>query len=204
MAIHIENPNSIGDQILDMYNITNGTGQNLIKDFETRIESLKGNWQGTDAVANLKDLAMVYADSTKLVKNLQKIISEVNNNEIIPLQKHIVLSGGTCKVSETLSPGMNVSDAVSVPQSATASMTKEAIVQDAELFNDFPTRFSRFVESLKSAVQTLLSNWKEGANRDSVNQAFKAFESNAPEYIRQLETVRNNLNTVAENKKKLM
>jgi uncharacterized protein YukE len=91
MAIHIERPNQIGNDINEMYNVTNGTGKKLMNDFASIITSLNSNWKGTDAVANLADLTSVYRDTAALVKKLQKIIAEVNNGEIIPLQKHIQL-----------------------------------------------------------------------------------------------------------------
>ena len=81
MAIHGVNPNTGGSQTEEMFNITNTTGRDLINNFSATIESLKSHWKGSDAVANLTDLANVYSAVTDLVKNLQKIIVTVNNSD---------------------------------------------------------------------------------------------------------------------------
>ena len=92
MAIRCMNPNTIGTETENLFSLTSTTGSELINDFGTTIENLKNHWKGTDAEANLQDLAMVYSGVVTFIKDLQNLIVKVNNNEIIPLQKHIVLN----------------------------------------------------------------------------------------------------------------
>ena len=204
MAIHIERPNQIGNDINEMYNVTNSTGKKLMNDFASIITSLNNNWKGTDAVANLADLTAVYRDTAALVKKLQKIIAEVNNGEIIPLQKHIQLCGGECTPNGTLSDRLDIADTVSVQTSATASITNDGILNDASNFNSFPEKFIGFADDLKNASKKLLNNWLDGANREAVVTSFNTFETNVGGYVENLKKVRNNLNTVAENKKQFL
>lgn len=204
MAIHCTNPNTVGSQAEEMFNVTNTTGRDLIKSFSDSIESLKSHWKGSDAVANLTDLSKVYTAVTDLVKNLQKIIVNVNNNEVLPLQKHIVASGGECTVGNELAITLNVDSYIAVPTEAVESWTDPAIIADAETFNSFPQTFENFVNVLNESKNTLLSNWLDGANRQDVVSTFENFNSNVADYKSQVTKVRDNLNTVAENKKKLL
>lgn len=204
MTIHCLNPNTVGTQTEEMFNVTNTTGRDLINSFSSTIESLKSHWKGSDAVANLTDLSRVYTATTDLVKNLQRVIVSVNNEEVLPLQRHIVASGGTCTVGNELSVTLNVDSYISVPTEALESWTDSAIISDAETFNSFPTRFENFVNLLNETKNNLLNNWLDGANRAEVVSIFENFNNNVTEYKTQITKVRDNLNTVAENKKHLL
>lgn len=204
MAIHVTNPNTIGQQTENLFDLTNTSGKELINSFSSSIESLKSHWKGSDAVANLTDLAKVYTAVTDLVKELQKLIVEVNNVDVLPLQKHIVASGGTCTVGNELSVTLNVDSHISVPSEAVESWTDNAIISDAETFNSFPTKFENFISELNESKNTLLSNWLEGSNRESVVSTFDKFNENVPTYKSSVTQVRDNLNIVAENKKQLL
>ena len=205
MAIHCVNPNTVGTQAEEMFNITNTTGRDLINSFSTTIENLKSHWKGSDAVANLTDLSKVYTAVTDLVKNLQNIIDSVNNNEVVPMQKHIVASGGSCTIGNELAVTLNgVESVISVPTEAVESWTDPAIIADAQTFTNFPTTFENFVNALNEAKNNLLNNWLDGANRADVVTTFENFNNNVPDYKSQITKVRDNLNIVAENKKQLL
>ena len=204
MAIHCVNPNTVGTQAEEMFNVTNTTGRDLINSFGTTIENLKSHWKGSDAVANLTDLSKVYTAVTDLVKNLQRIVVTVNNNEVVPMQKHIVASGGSCTIGNELAVTLNVDSVIAVPTEALESWTDPAIIADAESFTNFPTTFENFVNALNEAKNNLLNNWLDGANRAEVVSTFENFNNNVADYKSQITKVRDNLNTVAENKKQLL
>lgn len=204
MAIHCVNPNTVGTQAEEMFNVTNTTGRDLITSFSTTIENLKSHWKGSDAVANLTDLSKVYTAVTDLIKNLQKIIVTVNNNEVVPMQKHIVASGGSCTIGNELAVTLNVDSVIAVPTEAVESWTDPAIIADAETFTNFPTTFENFVNTLNESKNNLLNNWLDGANRAEVVSTFENFNNNVADYKSQITKVRDNLNTVAENKKQLL
>lgn len=204
MAIHCLNPNTVGTQTESLFNVTNTTGKDLINSFSNSIESLKSHWKGSDAVANLSDLSKVYTAVTDLMKNLQKLIVAVNNDDVLPLQKHIVASGGSCSIGNELGVTLSMDSYIAVPTEAVESWTDPAIISDAETFNDFPTRFENFLSELNEAKTTLLSNWLDGSNRDSVVTTFNDFEQNVSTYTSSVTKVRDNLNIVAENKKQLL
>ncbi|MBR6690240.1 MAG: hypothetical protein IKL65_02800 [Bacilli bacterium] len=205
MAIHCLNPNTVGVQAEEMFNVTSTAGKNLIKSFGTTIENLKNHWKGSDAVANLTDLSKVYTAVTDLVKSLQTIIVSVNNNEVVPLQKHIVASGGSCTVGNELAPTLGeIESVIAVPTDAVESWTDPAIIADAEAFTNFPTTFENFVNELNETKDNLLNNWLDGTNRAEVVSTFEKFNNNVADYKSQITKVRDNLNIVAENKKQLM
>lgn len=204
MAIHCINPNTVGTQTENLFNVTNTTGKDLINSFSSSIESLKSHWKGSDAVANLTDLSKVYTAVTDLMKDLQKLIVAVNNDDVLPLQKHIVSSGGSCTIGNELAVTLSMDSYISVPTEAVESWTDPAIISDAETFNNFPTTFEKFLSELNEAKTTLLSNWLDGSNRDTVVTTFNNFEQNVPTYTSSVTKVRDNLNIVAENKKQLL
>ena len=204
MAIHCVNPNTVGTLAEALFNVTNTSGRDLINSFSASIENLKSHWKGSDAVANLTDLSKVYTSVTDLVKNLQRLIVTVNNEEVLPLQKHIQASGGSCTIGKELNVTLNMDSFISVPTEALESWTDPSIISDAETFNNFPTTFENFVNALNEAKDNLLNNWLDGANRQEVVTAFNNFNNNVADYKNQITKVRNNLNTVAENKKQLM
>lgn len=204
MAIHVLNPNTIGTQTEAMFNVTNNQGRALIGNFSISIHSLKSHWKGSDAVANLTDLARVYTAVTDLIKDLQKIIVTVNNNEVLPLQQHIIASGGTCTMGSELAVSLNYDSYIDVPTDAVESWTDPAITSDAETFNDIPTSFDKFVNELNAAKDELLNNWKDGANREQVVSLFNNFNNSVVEYKKNIEKVKNNLNIVAKNKRQFI
>ena len=61
-----------------------------------------------------------------------------------------------------------------------------------------------FVNELNGAKDVLLKNWLEGAGRENVVNAFKSFNENVPNYKTKITSVRDNLNTIASNKKTLL
>jgi uncharacterized protein YukE len=204
MAIHCLEPNKMGTQTEEMFNVTNTTGKDLVESFQSTIENLKVHWKGSDATANLTDLARVYTAVTDLIKNLQKIIVAVNNEEVLPLQKHIVSSGGSCTVGKDLAVSFNADSNISIPTETVESYTDPALITDAENFSKFPETFDKFVDELNNAKNELLNNWLDGADRDAVVRTFEEFNNNAPDYKSKITKVRDNLNIVAENKKQVL
>ena len=77
-------------------------------------------------------------------------------------------------------------------------------MSDAAEFNDMPSKFQSFVDALNEAKNELLGNWTDGGNRAAVENAFNEFNNNVTHYKNLITKVRDNLNTIAENKKKLM
>lgn len=205
MAIHVLDPNKIGTQTEEMFNVTNTTGRDLINKFASNIDSLKSHWKGSDAVANITDLANVYSAVTKLVTTVQKYIVSANNEDVLRLQKSLVASGGNCAIGNELSNTLsNVATSVSVPTDGGESWTDAAISSDASTFENLIADFDKFVTSIDQTKEALLANWLEGANRDAIDIAFKEFDKNVPTYREQIKKVSNNLNTVAKNKRDLL
>lgn len=203
MAIHCMNPNTIGSEAEALFNLTNGDGKNLASEFETTIINLKAHWIGSDAKANITDLINVYTGLVGLLKTVQTLIVDVNNNQILPLQREIVASGGTCTIGSELAVSLNVTETISVPEDTLESRADNAIVTDASTFDGFPTKFTTFITSLNDCKDTLLNNWTDGANRQSVVSAFSTFNENVETYSTNLTKVKDNINTVASNKQKL-
>ena len=81
MAIIINNPTTITDDVMKMYNLMVSDGKQFLKDYAGIVERLSQNWTGSDAVSNQKDLANVYAEVTKLIKTLENLVIKVNNEE---------------------------------------------------------------------------------------------------------------------------
>lgn len=205
MAIHIENPVQITDQMLRMHNLISTTGKEFLTEYARIVECLARDWTGSDAVANQKDLANVYSEVTKLMKTLERLIEATNNNEVYPLLRHIELSGGSSYKKENISASLgSVKDSVQITSEGTVSKTNPEIIQDAADFNGLPEKFEMLKEDLLMAKEDLFKNWLDGANIADVKSSFGAFASNVDSYISQLKKVRDNLNTVAENKKQLL
>lgn len=205
MAIEIRDPNTIGAETKALFDVTDLSGKSLITSFKATIDSLVSHWKGSDATVNLKDLAMVYGEVTELVKTLQNLIVEVNNNSIIPIQKVAVACGGTCPIPEELAFTLgSCESSISLPAETTESWTDNAILQDAETFNSFPTTFETFVSDLEEKYDTLMKNWLAGASREEVVNLFENFKKNVEDYKTRVTKVRDNINTVAENKKTVM
>lgn len=202
MAIHCIRPNDIAKEAADLYQLTASEGKILIQNFAQVIESLKNDWKGTDASANIKSLISAYSVVSEFVKLLQKMIVEVNNNEILPLQTEIVKSGGTCTIGESLGESLtDLSTLISDPEETTESRVEDNIIKDAETFNSFPEDLARFKDNIDGCKEILLGNWKEGGNIAAVIQSFNDFDNQYAEFSPKVIQVRDNLNTVAENKR---
>lgn len=205
MTIHCENPNTISSEAEAMFNVTNTLGKSLIEKLANSINDLKSHWKGSDAVVNISDLIGVYTDVTTLVKRLQDLIVSLNNQSVIPLQKEIVADGGTCTIGSELAKTLGgIEDTIAVPTDSGEVWTDQAIITDADTFNGFPGTFENFVNELNGAKDVLLKNWLEGAGRENVVNAFKSFNENVPNYKTKITSVRDNLNTIASNKKTLL
>lgn len=203
MAIHCITPNCIGAETENMFNITNTTGKNLIEEFAEILRSLDANWKGTDAVTNLGDLLAAYNVVSDFVKVLQNLVVLVNNEEVLPLQKEINSSGGNCTVGKELGAALNIPTVV-VQKSAVETKVEPGIITDAENFNGFPDKLKKFVDELFESKDVLLNNWLDGSNRETVVTKFNEFKSAYEAFSPKIEQVRNNLNTVAENKRKFL
>ena len=204
MAIHCMNPNTLGTEAENLFIVTSTKGNELIQNFASIIGSLKNNWKGSDAVTNLNDLAKVYGAVVNLIKSLQTIIVKVNNEEIIPLQKHILLSGGSCAVGRELAVDITASPEIDVTVDSVESWTSAKILEDSVVFAEIPNKFISFVNSLEEAKEILLNNWLDGANRASVVDVFNKFKNEVDVYKTSLDIVKNNLEVVARNKEQLL
>ncbi|MBE6152430.1 MAG: hypothetical protein E7165_03875 [Firmicutes bacterium] len=204
MAIHCVNPNTIGSEAEEILTVVEQQGGRFLENFENVIRNLDSHWKGTDAVKNLGDLASVYSALTLLIQNVESLIVDLNNNEVLPLQRHIYYGGGDCVIGNELSERFKSRDPhITVQTEGTESWTAPEIIADAETFKEFPSEFNSFIEALTGAKETLLANWLEGANREAVVTAFKTFDEHVLEFKEQLKTVKENLTIVADYKKQL-
>lgn len=205
MAIHISNPVQITDQVLKMHNLISTTGKDFLTKYADIVERLSQHWTGSDAVANQTDLANVYSEVTKLMKTLENLIVTVNNEEVYPLLRHIELSGGDSYKKDNISPSLgSIKDSVQITKESTVSKTEPDIIQDETDFNGLPEKFEMLKEDLLAAKEELFKNWLDGANIADVKSSFGTFANNVDGYINQVKKVRDNLKTVAENKKQLL
>jgi len=203
MAIQVMNMSKIGTDASNLFNITNNEGKNFITSFKGIIESLKQHWKGSDATANINDLITVYREIGYLIRDVQNFIVAVNNEEILPLINEMRSSGGGVYKCDQLAGVIAVPE-ISAPEATDSSSVSDEILTDADNFKDFPTKFQTFVSNLDSAKATLLNNWKSGGQWVAVENTFKKFFTSAPNYESQIAKVRDNLNTVALNKKKFI
>ena len=156
MAIHIENPVQITDQMLKMHNLISTTGKEFLTNYAKVVEALARDWTGSDAISNQKDLANVYSEVTKLMKTLERLIEETNNNEVYPLLRHIELSGGESYKKENISISLgSVKDSVQITNEGTVSRTNPEIIQDAADFNGLPEKFEMLKEDLLTAKEDM-------------------------------------------------
>ena len=205
MAIHCMNPNTLGSLAEAMWKVTSVDGKALIDSFAETIVNLDNNWKGSDAVANLKDLNAVYTEVVNLVKSLEQLVVTVNNEEVLPLQRHIQISGGTCTIGNTLAPKLgNVSSSIAIQSEGLVSKTENGFIAIAEKFSSFPTEFTKFVSLLDEAKENLVRNWLDGANREAVISTYNKFKDNVQTYTAQLNRVRDNINVVKKTKQQLL
>ena len=202
MAIHVNLIDKIAEQTENMFNITNFKGKELLDKFSDVYERLNDDWDGTDAVANLTDLNTVYTAVSDLLSKLEKLTIGAND-EAIGLQKDTVDNGGICAVGSTLASALKF-NSLRAPKNTGVTDAREGILQDAADFNDMPTNFQNLVDALNEAKTELFANWTEGGNRAEIERLFKEFNDNVGHYKSLITKVRDNINTVAENKKKRM
>lgn len=204
MAIHVTRPDKIGADIERLFQVTNIQGKELISALESTITNLGNHWKGSDAGANLADLAKVYSYIKEYVYGVQNLIVDVNNNEVIPLLNHINFSGGSKYSYADIAPTVDNNFVIALPPVTTEAWTSDEILKDETEFSTFPTKLATFISALDTEKTVLLDNWKEGANRETVVRMFNEYNSNYETHKSAVNTVKEHLTTVANNKRALL
>lgn len=205
MAINCVDPNKIGIQATDLHTCITGQegGKGLLDSFESSITNLKLHWIGSDAKTNITDLINVYNGLKGMLTSVQTYIVSVTNEQIIPLQQNIVNDGGICTIASPLAIVALGTD-LTPPADTLEHRVEETMLADATEFEGIPGKFTTFVTNINEYKTTLLNNWLEGAGRENVVTSFNTFNEDVENYKAILDRVKNNISTVAANKKGLM
>lgn len=205
MAIHCMDPNTVGSQAESLVTCITSTtgGKGILDKFENTITNLRNHWTGSDAYRNINDLIKVYNSTKELLTSVQKYIIEVNNEQILPLQKDIINDGGECTLGNELTL-VTLGTEISAPPFIVETRTEDAMVTDAEEFSNVPTTFQTFVTEINSLKKTLLNNWLDGAGRENVVKSFETFNEDVTDSKTILDELKKRLDTIAANKKKIM
>lgn len=203
MAITCNNINEVSNDSSKVYDLINTEGKNLLDKIYMTFNNLRVHWIGPDARKNLERLKVVYDATCEYLLAFQKVIVEVHNEHILPLQKEVVASGGTAAVGSELSVQLKF-DGLVLPPETERVYVEQQIIHDAAEFNDVPESFSSFMSMLDDATKVLFQNWADGAGHASVVNAYSEFSNSSSTFTNSLTVVRDDINTVIANKKGLL
>lgn len=164
------------------------------------IETLRTNWIGSDATTHLNNLIDLHTalydiahasiqisyDTVQIIRNMQ-VVRQSNGG------------GAVTVTSPTITSMPQDSREIERVADTTSYDVKDGASDDYEKLVNVKSLFLSFVEQYNDKYNTLLSNWTEGGNIDTLKQVHSNLNENADNFGQVLDNAIKNLNTALEN-----
>jgi len=182
------------------FNRTSNDGGDVTIKLGQVIESLKGNWIGSDATAQINNLIEIHSALYDIAKNSIQI--SYDTVQAVRAMQEVRASNGGGAITVT-SPEITVMPSterdIATLQETSQYDVKEGANQDYANLTAVRDKFNSFVEAYNNDYNTLTSNWTEGGHRDELVQIHKTLNENADQFVNVLGKAIENLNTALEN-----
>lgn len=190
-------------QCSELHRLLNITGGGLIKELENITSSLKVNWLGSDAKKHINNLINVH-DALSVLVSEGILASSVAGEKIVAMQRVRSLNGGSGQVGDELSKSVPEIQSLSRVEDTSEYNVNPAVASDYQNLVQMHKEYSSFKEDFKSDQKELMSNWTEGANRESAEALFNKFIENSDTYEKYISSAEADLSVAVGNLNKIM
>lgn len=163
------------DSCFDMYNTVKGNGVLVRDTLKRTIESLRVNWEGSDATAHLNNLIKVYNSIDAVVVAASMIAASVGDS-IVNLQEARQANGGSGNVGGRFTKIDEGGAIAEVPTTDTYKC-EPAAEQDKAMLETVNSQYATFSDLFISTMESLLGNWQSGLSRDAALSLKDEFSS---------------------------
>ena len=199
MDIVVEDLDLGYEQCKDLHTLANNQGAQLLDEFKSNIAQLKEHWIASDATEHINALIKVAKALGALLGDATAYTSDAARG-IISIQEVRNANGGGGKIGEPLKKeGPQVPSIAEVPPTTEYRCDKAHLGQDLEALISIGNSFDTFTSTFNDDAESLLSNWKDGANHPAAESCFRRFAEDAQSYKNLIKSAKDNLSTAVTN-----
>lgn len=199
MDIVVEDLDLGYDQCKDLSTLANSQGAKLLDEFKSNIAQLKEHWIASDATEHINALIKV-ATALGTLLGESTAYTATAADGMIALQELRNSNGGGGKIGEPLKKeGPQTPNIAEVPPTKEYRCDKAHLGQDLETLISIGDSFDSFTATFNEDADSLLLNWKEGANHPNAEACFRRFAEDAESYKSLIAAAKDNLSTAVTN-----
>lgn len=195
--VKVTNLDQAYDECVSLYNVAT-QGKGLCNSLNSNINSLKGNWIGSDATLHINNLIDIHDALGIIVGETQKIVTEVCEC-IINIQRVRRANGGSGNVGDSLSTEYYQAEAITRVDETSEYDCKAGARSDQLLLSGICMEYDNFCKDFINAENTLLGNWQEGSNIENAKRLFNEFIEVSTANKTKLKEALDNLTTAVNN-----
>jgi len=196
--VKVNNLDQAYEECVQLYNVVSNQGKSLITSLKSNINSLKGNWIGSDATLHINHLIDIYDSLGVIVSETGKIVSAVSEG-VINIQRVRRANGGSGNVGDSLPTTFESAEAIADVPDTVEYDCKPGAKNDQMLLSGICMEYDNFHTEFNSAKETLLANWQEGSNREGAVRLFNEFQEVSAANKTKLREALDNLTTAVNN-----
>ncbi len=199
LNIKVSDLDNAGTQA-NAFNAASNAGGDVTVKLGQLIETLRVNWIGSDATAqinNLIDLHTALYD----IAHASIQISYETVNAIRNMQSVRAANGGAAVSVQSptiTSMPADSRDIDRVPET-TEYDVKDSAEEDYQALTDVQSKFNAFVDDYNEKYNALMQNWTEGGNIETLRDVHDKLNENATSFNSVLQTAATNLRTALDN-----
>ena len=203
MDIVVEDLDLGYEQCKDLSALANSQGAKLLDEFKNNIAQLKEHWIASDATEHINNLIKV-AKALGTLLGESTVYTSNAADGMIGLQELRNSNGGGGAIGDPLKKeGPQTPSIAEVPPTKEYRCDKAHLGQDLETLISIGDSFDSFTNTFNDDVDSLLSNWKEGANHPDAEACFRRFAEDAESYKNLIKSAKDNLSTAVSNLNKI-
>ena len=148
----------------------------LLKEFRDTIDDLKTYWKSNDATEHINNLIAMYRTLGGHLNSLKANIKS-SADGIIGIQTLRSANGGNGQIGAKLGDSIDVVAITDAVPTEEYNMDAEQTKRIHARLKALSDSYEEYMTRTNNNKDTLLTNWKKGANRESVREAFEVLSS---------------------------
>lgn len=174
------------------------SAENMLQDLSTAITNLKDNWKGIDAGGKIQEVITVYNALVKVRNDLARLACE--SSKVAVNYRQIQLANGAPGLKElvpleytekgVLEDYEDTLDTIDINPSAEVGKNHIDLVVAS---------IDTFIQQVSAKYDGIMHTWLSGTGRDSANESFQEFLSNAEKYKNMLNDVSTSIANALKN-----
>ena len=198
-TIDVKNKTTANETCNQLYNISTGTGANILNELQRVIDNLEKHWIGDDASKHQNNLRNIYKRLGTLLDDAIKYSAAAGNSikKLLSVSNaNVGLSGMDMLSVKTLNKKtygvLNESETRWYCEPGTTSTDYQNLL-------DLSKNFAEFRKKFIGLKDELMSNWNDGMDRQLAYKAFEDFSTGSSKDAEIINKAAENLNIAIQN-----